>query len=73
MRVSILVLGAVLGLASAAMALPIGPLPAAPNVSRIHGCHHSYAQDMSGWHRHDSRCRTLRGTVGRKSRNPQRS
>src|SRR5215470_17512452 len=35
---------------------------------RIHGCHHTYGHDVTGWHRHDKACRTLRGIVVRKNR-----
>jgi len=73
MRTTILTVGTILGFGSACMALPIASLPATPKAAQAHGCHHYYAQDLSGWHRHDKTCRTLRGTVGRKGRNPTKS
>src|SRR6266581_7571329 len=73
MRAAILASGIILGLASASTAMPLAFLPTSPNTLQAHGCHHYYAHDMSGWHRHDKECRTLRGTVGRKSRNPAKS
>ena len=51
---------------------PMADGPLAKSV-QVHGCHRYYAHDMSGWHRHDKECRTLRGVVGRKSRNPAKS
>ena len=65
--------GIILGLVSASLAMPVAPLPALPNSFQVHGCHHYYAHDIGGWHRHDKECRTLRGVVGRKSRNPAKS
>ena len=73
MRAAVLALAIILGLVSAPLAMPVAPLPELPNSVQVHGCHHYYAQDMSGWHRHDKECRTLRGVVGRKSRNPAKS
>jgi hypothetical protein len=73
MRAAILVLGIILGMVSASLAMPVAPLAGLPNSVQVHGCHHYYAHDMSGWHRHDKACRTLRGVVGRKSRNPAKS
>jgi hypothetical protein len=69
MRAAILASGFVLGLGSASLAMPVAPLPDLPKSVEVHGCHHSYGHDPSGWHRHDKECRTLRGVVGRKSRN----
>jgi hypothetical protein len=73
MRVAILVLGIVVSLASTALALPVTRPPAVSATIQVHGCHHYYAQDLSGWHRHDKDCRTLRGVVGRKSRGQEKS
>ena len=70
MRAAILASGILLGLAPAAMAMPLASLPVLAEAIQIHGCHQYYGRDMSGWHRHDKECRTLRGTVGSKSRNP---
>jgi hypothetical protein len=73
MRGPILASGIILALVSASLAMPLAPLPDLPKSVQVHGCHHQYAHDMSGWHRHDKECRTLRGVVGRKSRNPAKS
>jgi len=73
MRIPILTLGFVLGMAAAAFAMPLAPAPGSSSVVRVHGCHHYYAQDMSGWHRHDKNCSTLRGTVSHKNRNSAKS
>ena len=73
MRAAILASGIILGLVSASLAVPVAPLPDLPKSLQVHGCHHHYAHDISGWHRHDKECRTLRGVVGRKSRNPAKS
>jgi hypothetical protein len=67
-RAAILTSVLILGFAPAAMAMPLAALPAAPDAIRVHGCHRHYAQDITGWHRHDDHCRSLRGLVGRKSR-----
>jgi len=73
MQASILALGIILGVISASQAMPVVAQPGLPKAVQVHGCHHQYAQDISGWHRHDKECRTLRGVVGRKSRNPTKS
>ena len=73
MRAAILAWGIILGLVSASVAMPVATLPDLPNLVQVHGCHHYYAHDMGGWHRHDKECRTLRGVVGRKSRYPAKS
>jgi hypothetical protein len=73
MRAAILASGIVIGLVSTSLAMPVAPLPGLPKSIQVHGCHYYYGQDMSGWHRHDKECRTLRGVVGRKSRNPTKS
>src|SRR5262249_32323214 len=62
-----------LGLVPASIAMPAAPLPIVSDAVQVHGCHHHYAHDMSGWHRHDKECRTLRGVVGRKNRVPAKS
>jgi hypothetical protein len=69
MRSAILALGISLGMVGVSLAMPVAPL-AVPSSIKVHGCHHYYAHDISGWHRHDKECRTLRGVVVRKSRNP---
>jgi len=73
MRTLILTLGFVLGMAAAAFAMPLAAAPGSSSVVRVHGCHHYYAQDMSGWHRHDKNCSTLRGIVSHKNRNSAKS
>ena len=64
---------ACLGLASAAIAMPTASPPARSNAILAHGCHHYYAHDLSGWHRHDKACGTLRGLVGGKPRGAAKS
>jgi len=71
MRTAILTLWFVQGIAAAAFAMPLAPAPSSSDVVLIHGCHHYYAHDVSGWHRHDKNCNTLRGTV--KNRNSAKS
>jgi len=73
MRAAILASGIALGWASASLAMPVAPLRELPSFDQVHGCHHYYAHDISGWHRHDKECRTLRTVVGRKGRNPAKS
>ena len=73
MRTTILTLGFILGLVRVSMAMPVAPPPVLSNAVEVHGCHHYYAQDMSGWHRHDKNCDALRGLVSHKSRNPAKS
>jgi hypothetical protein len=70
MRAAILGSGIILWLVSAPLAMPVASLPGLTNTVQVHGCHHYYAHDISGWHRHDKECRTIRGVVGRKSRSP---
>jgi hypothetical protein len=70
MRTAILTFAFVMGMA-AALAMPLIPSAGSSNVVLVHGCHHYYAQDLSGWHRHDKNCNTLRGTV--KNRNSEKS
>ena len=72
MRAAILASGIILGTVPASLAMPVAPL-APSNSIQIHGCHHYYAHDMSGWHRHDKDCGTLRSVVSRKRRNPAKS
>ena len=57
----------------ACLAMPVAPQPVAPQAIQVHGCHRGYGHDLTGWHRHDRDCRTLRGVVGRKSRTPGKS
>jgi hypothetical protein len=73
MRVAILAIGIAVSLGPTALALPLVPPPVVSTTIQVHGCHHYYAQGLSGWHRHDKDCRTLRGIVGRKSRSPEKS
>jgi hypothetical protein len=72
MRSAIVASGIILGLVLQSLAMPVS-LPDLPKSVQVHGCHHYYAHDMSGWHRHDKECRTLRGVVGRKGRSPVKS
>ena len=41
-----------------ALAMPFAPLPVSPIAIQVHGCHHHYAHDLTGWRRHDNNCRT---------------
>jgi hypothetical protein len=68
MRAALLASAISIGWASVSMAFPVAPEGAAPEAVRIHGCHQTYGQDVTGWHRHDRGCQTLRGLVGRKNR-----
>ena len=68
MRATLLVCAIGIAAASAAMAFPVASPPTAAKMVRIHGCHHTYGQDVTGWHRHDGKCQTLRGLAGRKNR-----
>ena len=68
MRAALLASAISIGWASVAMAFPVAPEGAAPEAVRIHGCHHAYEHDLTGWHRHNRECQTLRGLVGRKIR-----
>ena len=43
------------------------------NTVQVHGCHHGYGHDLSGWHRHSKECRTTRGVVDRKKRGAAKS
>ena len=72
MRVAILVVG-VAAISSAALALPLAPPPVVSTTIQVHGCHQYYAQDLSGWHRHDMDCRKIRGLVGGKNRSSEKS
>jgi hypothetical protein len=73
MRTAILASGIILALSSASIAMPFAPPFAPSNAMPVHGCHHYYAHDISGWHRHDETCSTLRGMVGGKNKNPVKS
>jgi hypothetical protein len=42
------------------LAMPVAPLPVWRASVQVHGCHHQYAHDLTGWHRHDNNCRTPR-------------
>lgn len=68
MRTAILASATILALASTSLAMPIAPSSVPSNAIRVHGCHHYYAHDISGWHRHDQSCNTLRGMAGHKNR-----
>jgi len=67
-RAAILTSVLILGFLSAAMAMPLAVLPASPDAIQVHGCHRHFSQDITGWHRHDRECHSLRGMVGHKSR-----
>jgi len=71
MRTAILTFGFVTGMAAVGLAMLLAPSADSSNAVLVHGCHHYYAQDISGWHRHDKNCNTLRGTV--KNRNSAKS
>ena len=71
MRWFILALGIAAGSVSPALAMPVAPVSAGPTAIQVHGCHRTYSRDVTGWHRHDRDCRTLRGVVGRKNRSPR--
>lgn len=73
MRVAIVASGIALLLTSASVAMPIAPWSIPPNAIFVHGCHHYYAHDLTGWHRHDRGCSTLRGVVRGKNQNPAKS
>jgi hypothetical protein len=73
MRAAILASAIVLGFIPTSLAMPVASPPVLPDAIRIHGCHHHYAHDVNGWHRHDKECRSLRGTAGGKSRTPAKS
>ena len=68
MRATLLASAISIGSASVSMAFPVALQPGTPEVMRIHGCHHTYGQDVTGWHRHDRACQTLRGLLGRRNR-----
>jgi hypothetical protein len=48
MLASVIVIGSV----SVSMAFPVAPQSAAPEAVSTYGCHHTYVQDATGWHRH---------------------
>jgi len=73
MRATILASAIVLIFSPSALAMPVVPAPVLPAPIQIHGCHHGYSRDVTGWHRHDDACRTLRGLVGRKNRHQVKS
>jgi hypothetical protein len=56
MHTAILTFAFVMGMAAVAIAMPLTPSAGSSNVVLVHGCHHYYAQDISGWHRHDKNC-----------------
>jgi hypothetical protein len=60
MRSAIVALGLVLCSIPPCLAMPVAPLPTLRPSIRVHGCHHQYAHDLTGWHRHDNNCRTPR-------------
>ena len=68
MRATLLAPAIGIGSVSVSMAFLVAPPPTAAEVVRIHGCHHTYGQDVTGWHRHDRACQTLRGLLGRRNR-----
>jgi hypothetical protein len=67
MRIAILALGLTTTLITGSLAMPAPPMPIVllANTIQVHGCHHYYDQDVSGWHRHDNNCAT-----GSKNRKP---
>jgi hypothetical protein len=60
MRSAIIALGLVLCSVPACPAMPVTPLTVLSSAIQVHGCHHYYAHDLTGWHRHDNNCRTPR-------------
>jgi hypothetical protein len=64
MRAVILTTGLILGSTSALVAMPVTAPPLSSSAIQIHGCHHYYGHDLTGWHR---------GVVGGKNRNPAKS
>jgi len=60
MRSAIVALALVLCSIPSCLAMPMAPLPTLRNSIQVHGCHHQYAHDLTGWHRHDNNCRTPR-------------
>jgi len=68
MRAVILAIGLVLGSVPACLAMPVASPPMLAITIQVHGCHHHYAHDLTGWHRHANDCQTLRGVVSRKNR-----
>ena len=73
MRTVILASAVILGMASAANSIPVAPQATISNAIGVHGCHHYYAHDLSGWHRHDYGCSPFRGLVPDKSRSTTKS
>jgi len=73
MRAVILTTGLILGSTSGLVAMPVTAPPLSSSAIQIHGCHHYYGHDLTGWHRHDKDCGQLRGVVGGKNRNPAKS
>jgi hypothetical protein len=72
MRAALLAAAINIGVTSVSMAFPAALQLPSSAAMKIHGCHHTFEQDVTGWHRHDLACRTLRGIVDRKNR-PVRS
>ena len=70
------IIAAALLISGAAQAFPLDPSAsfAARFVSTVpvHGCHHTYAHDLLGWHRHGTHCETQRGLASRFKRNRQK-
>jgi hypothetical protein len=56
MRSAIVALGLVLCSIPPCLAMPVAPLPTLRPSIQVHGCHHQYAHDLTGWHRHDNNC-----------------
>jgi hypothetical protein len=63
MRAALLASAISIGWASVSMAFRVAPEGAAPEAVRLHGCHQTYGQDVTGCHRHDRGGQTLRGVV----------
>jgi hypothetical protein len=60
MRSAIVALGLILCSIPPCLAISVAPLPVSRALIQVHGCHHQYAHDLTGWHRHDNNCRTPR-------------
>ena len=58
MRAALLASAISVGLASVAMAFPVTLLVTSDTV-RIHGCHRTFGQDVTGWHRHTEPVRSF--------------
>ncbi len=66
MRAAIVAIGWVLCSVPACPAMPVASFPVFGTAIQVHGCHHYYADDITGWHRHYTDCRIARGLAGAK-------